>query len=253
MPGLSAKTFQEYDNIHEPATLPTPGKFSYSNTNFTFLGLIVEAITNDAAVSQIRKRIIEPLHLTKTWMEEFEDNPYPSANTVPKRYHWLTPTFLSTAGICPDFSKPSTRPDLIDASPSNLSVEWTAGGYISHPNDLTTLALAVRNCDSKIISPASHAIMYQFQPAEGTKGGEIGHGIFKLKTKKGDFLGHSGSVLGFASTMYWSEEEDVALSLVGNVGTMHAGDVTSAAHVGLQEEFLELVLKLAKLSSGKST
>ena len=51
-----------------------PGeKFSYSNTNYTLLGLIIEAVTGNDAAAELRLRIIEPLGLRHTFLESFED------------------------------------------------------------------------------------------------------------------------------------------------------------------------------------
>jgi hypothetical protein len=44
--------------------------------------------------------------------------------------------------------------------------------------------------------------------------------------------------------MWWSHERDVAVSILGNVGIMHAGDVSSAASAISGEGFLKLVLDL---------
>ena len=48
---------------------PTPGKFSYANTNFTLLGLVIEKITQRTAEGEIRRRILEPLNMEHTYLE----------------------------------------------------------------------------------------------------------------------------------------------------------------------------------------
>ena len=252
IPGLTPYLFGIYQNqyLTQPPSIPKPGKFSYSNTNFTFLGLITETITSSTAASQIRKRILEPLDLRRTWLEGFEPNPHPHLNIVPSRYHWATPSFQSTAGICPLFTHPESHPDLIDVSISNTSVEWTAGGFLSHPSDLTALGLAIRDKDPRIMSPASWEIMHDFISKGPKSPIEIGHGIFRIRRGDRKWLGHDGSLLGFAGSLFWAEEGDVVGCVLGNVGTMHAGNVSSAASIALQGEFLGLVTKLGKLHEG---
>ena len=72
---------------------------------------------------------------------------------LPHRYHWATPTFLEEAGVNATFS--DVRPDLIDASGSNLSVEWTAGGMVSTARDLALYGTALR--DGRLLNPESMA------------------------------------------------------------------------------------------------
>ncbi|KAM6481822.1 beta-lactamase/transpeptidase-like protein [Trichoderma sp. SZMC 28011] len=249
-------------NLQAPDPQPTPGKYSYANTNFTFLGLVAEFIFSETvspenhasvghssvkAAGLIRSRVLEPLGLNYTYLEEFES---PQAGQMPNRYHWVTPTFLSTAGVCPAFTYPKSRPDLLDASKSNMSTEWVAGGNLSHPKDLCTLALAIRN--AKILSSSSLKLMMDLIPI--TEKVWVGHGIFKMRTADGNaWFGHNGSTLGFNGSMFWNEETDVAVAVLGNVGTMHAGKVPGAASVALESEFLALAVKLAGAYSGEKS
>ncbi|EHK24169.1 uncharacterized protein TRIVIDRAFT_190993 [Trichoderma virens Gv29-8] len=254
--------YESNPNLHAPDPKPTPGNYSYANTNFTFLGLIAEAIYSTdvspeidmpvghsrvGAAALIRSRVLEPLGLNYTYLEGFE---MPQAGEIPSRYHWVTPTFLSTAGACPSFPNPKSRPDLLNASISNMSTEWVAGGNLSHPKDLCTLALAIRN--AKILSSSSQKIMLDLIPIRPSIW--VGHGIFKMQTSDGQgWFGHNGSTLGFNGSMFWNEEMDVAVAILGNVGTMHAGKVPGAASVAVEGEFLGLALKLARLSAGEKS
>ncbi|MEM9314448.1 MAG: serine hydrolase domain-containing protein, partial [Pseudomonadota bacterium] len=53
-----------------------PGeRYSYSNTNYTILGLIIEAVTGNDAAAELRTRLLEPLGLENTFLESFEDVP----------------------------------------------------------------------------------------------------------------------------------------------------------------------------------
>ncbi|KAL7930649.1 beta-lactamase/transpeptidase-like protein [Trichoderma chlorosporum] len=248
--------YESNPNLRAPDPEPTPGKYSYSNTNFTFLGLITESVFSETAASSIgasnghsglgvaalvRSRVLKPLGLNYTYLEGFES---PQAGQMPNRYHWATPSFLSIAGACPSFQKPGSRPDLLDASISNMSTEWIAGGNLSHPKDLCVLALAIRN--ARIISSSSMEMMLDLLPI--TASVWVGHGIFKMKTADGEaWFGHNGSTLGFNGSMFWNEKLDVAIAVLGNVGTMHAGKVPGAASVAVEGEFLGLALKLARL------
>jgi D-alanyl-D-alanine carboxypeptidase len=99
------------------AALAPPGeKFSYANTNFTLLGMVIEKVTGNEAVDEIHRRILTPLGLKNIHLEGFEPMP---PGQLPHRYHWATPTFRQEAGVNAAF--PEVRPGLIDVSRSNLS------------------------------------------------------------------------------------------------------------------------------------
>ncbi|KAL5323690.1 hypothetical protein ACEPPN_008231 [Leptodophora sp. 'Broadleaf-Isolate-01'] len=218
---------------------PKPGDWDYSNSGYTLLGLAIEKLTGRTAESEIRRRILEPLGMRSTFLEGFEE---PREGSIPNRYHWATETFIESAGICPAFTKP--REDLINASTSNLSVEWTAGGIMSSASDLLKFITALR--DGRLVSASSLDVMQTWRPAEETT--EQGHGIFRWTSPKGygTWIGHHGGVLGFTASLWWKEEGDVAVCILSNVGTMHCGDVpSSSGRVFARSHFLELAIELS--------
>ncbi|KAF7926426.1 hypothetical protein EAE99_005621 [Botrytis elliptica] len=232
--------------VRRPSRLET-GRFSYSNTNYTLLGLIVERITGHSAESEIRRKILDPLNLMDTFLEEFEEVGLRKEN-IPHRYHYATDIFRNTAGVGPCFSEYNwKRLDLINASESNLSVEWVAGGMISSICDLIKFATSLR--DGKLLSPSFIDLLKIWQPATESK--EIGHGIFKSgnpHTQK-NWLGHNGSVVGFTGSLWWNEEIDCVVCVLANVGTMHAGKVPSSApQIAFESEFLEVAVKLTNIA-----
>lgn len=229
------------DYIRRPKiTAPDPGRWYYSNTNYTLLGLVIEKVTNNTAEAEIRRRILQPLELQHTFLEGFELS---SLGAVSGRYHFATSTFRDSAGVCPSF--PNVRKGLIDCSPSNLSVEWTAGGMVCSASDLVKFALALR--EGRLLGPESFAIMTEWRPTTGPT--EMGHGLFRMKSPESEdkWLGHNGGVLGFTSCLWWAEKGDCVVSVMSNVGVMHSGDVpSSAGHVLAKTEFLELASQLAR-------
>ncbi|TGO08241.1 hypothetical protein BTUL_0219g00100 [Botrytis tulipae] len=232
--------------VRRPSRLET-GRFSYSNTNYTLLGLIVEKISGNSAESEIRRRILNPLNLTNTFLEGFEEVESRKEN-VPHRYHYATDIFCNTAGVCPSFSEHKWNDvDLVNASESNLSVEWVAGGMISSTRDLLKFAISLR--DGKLLSPSSMDLLTAWQPA--TESIEIGHGIFRSgnpRTQE-NWLGHNGSVLGFTGSLWWNDEIDCVVCVLANVGTMHAGKVSSSApQIAFESEFLEVAMKLTNIA-----
>lgn len=220
-----------------PATNPPGGAFAYSNSNYTLLGLMIETVTRRRAEAEIRRRILQPLALTDTYLEGFEPG---RPRQVAHRYHYATTTFRKTAGIAPSFIE--IEPDLVDTGANNLLDEWTAGGMITSPHDLVTFARALR--DGRLLKPASLAFMEQWTP-DG-EGGEVGHGLFRMGTPQQPLIGHTGGVLGFTAVLWWSEQGDALVAVLSNGSGMHAGKSRpNAASVGLSPAFAELAIHYA--------
>lgn len=227
------------DYVKRPGVTGFPvGKFNYANTNYTILGLIIEQVTRNTAESEIRRRILQPLGMSRTYLEGFEQ---PSSDRTTRRYHWATDTFRSTAGISPRVTQ--VRDDLVDVSGTNLSVSWTAGGMISTPTDLLKFAGALQN--GRLLKESSLRTFMEWHEADETK--DMGHGIFVLKRPSlpGTWIGHNGAVLGFNAGLWWNTDGSCAVAICSNAGVSHAGVVpSSAARVVGATEFLELAAKL---------
>lgn len=221
-----------------PATAPAGQKFAYSNTGYTLLGMMIEKVTGRSAESEVRRRVLAPLGLADTYLEGFEPG---QPARVPHRYQYATPQFRADAGIAPSFK--DIRPDLIDASATNLSVEWAAGGMVSSPRDLVTFARALR--DGKLLKPESLAFMEQWTP--GFTRMEVGHGLFRIHAGETNVIGHTGGVLGFTAVLWWSENGDTIVSVLSNGSGMHAGKTPpKATTVGLNPDFVALAMRYAR-------
>lgn len=220
------------------APLANPGeKFSYANTNFTLLGMIIEEVTGNDVVDEIRRRILIPNGLKNIYLEGFEPVP---GSQLPHRYHWATPAFRQNAGVNEAF--PEVRPELIDVSSSNLSVEWTAGGMVATAQDLALYTVALR--DGRLLRSQSMEFMTEWFPVE--EGVQVGHNLYHIEYPDSlSIIGHNGDVLGFTGSMYWIEGVDAAVSVLCNVGAMHSGAVPGKApSVAQSREFIELVMRV---------
>ncbi|MGK7391388.1 MAG: serine hydrolase domain-containing protein [Candidatus Cyclobacteriaceae bacterium M2_1C_046] len=197
-----------------------PGqKYAYSNTNYTILGLIVEAITGNDAMTEIRKRFLDPLNMKNTYLESFEDIPGGHVD----HYHHATSTFREVAGVHKSF--PEIHHYLVESSAANLSPEWVAGGMVASASDLVHWAQALR--DEKFPGPEIHKMLFTYDPpAEGKNDSfEYMQGIYRSKDNVNGFsvVGHSGGTLGFTAMMFWIEDTDIIVVALTNVGSMHSG------------------------------
>lgn len=119
-----------------------PGaKYSYSNTNYTLLGLLVEHVTGETVATEIRRRVITPLGLRDTYLESFEPSPSlgPAGRALCRHYHSATPRYtVAAGGLHRGFpAVPGAGSFLVDTSAANLSPEWAAGGLVASVADLS--------------------------------------------------------------------------------------------------------------------
>jgi D-alanyl-D-alanine carboxypeptidase len=204
---------------HIPADHEPGQRHTYSNTNYTILGLIIQAVTGNDVASEIRGRILRPLHLEDTFFESFEEVP---GGTV-HHYQYATPRFAQVAGVHRGF--PEIRPYLVESTAANLSSEWTAGGMVSSAKDLVRWAQAMRN--GELLGPAMQKEAFRYYPPEESSGseGQYMQGVHRISNFHNDraALGHGGGTLGFTAKMYWLEQTDIVVVLLTNVGQMHSG------------------------------
>ncbi|MBN4055433.1 beta-lactamase family protein [bacterium AH-315-K03] len=196
------------------ALLNEPGEaYSYANTNHTLIGLIIEKITGNNIIEEIKRRILKPVGIMDIYLEGFQTLP---VKRLTQRYHYATSKFKKTAGIEKSFKM--VTPELIDVSTSNLSVEWVAGGMVATASDLALYAAAFRT--GELLKPESMAFVHEWFPIDEKR--KVGHGLFHSTVdEQYNLIGHTGGVLGFSAAMHWLEFHDIVMVILANVGTMH--------------------------------
>ena len=233
------ETLQYCTTVLLPPTGEPGQRYSYSNTNYTILGLIIEAVTGNDAAAEIRSRLLEPLGLENTFLESFEDVP----GGYVHHYHYATPRFDEVAGIHRDF--PEIRPYIVESTAGNLSPEWTAGGIVASASDLVRWAQELR--DGELLTPEMKREAFTYYPPQEPRGGHNQYlqGISRTEQYYDDYarLGHGGGTLGFSAGMYWLEDTDVVVVMLANIGAMHSGLMMSPTGVFFSELWLPAVMR----------
>jgi D-alanyl-D-alanine carboxypeptidase len=224
------------------ATFAPGASYAYSNTNYTLLGLIVEAVTGNAVTAEIRRRILEPLGMAHTFMESFEDIP----GGIAHHYHYATPTFVRDAGVHPAFTP--IRPYVVESTPANLSPEWAAGGMVAAAADLVAFGRALR--DGQILPPTMQQEMFTYRPPADGGSREYLQGLVRLRNlhERYALVGHSGGTLGFSTMLHWLEGADLILVVMTNIGTMHSGLTVSPLGLLYERALLPAALRYAELA-----
>jgi D-alanyl-D-alanine carboxypeptidase len=149
--------------------------WSYSNTNYVVLGLVVEAVTREPLGQVLQEKIFTPLNLTST-------------------------SFPSTIELAPDlvhgYIKVEGTP-LIDITPAlNPSWGWAAGAIVSTAKDVTTFYRALFT--RKLLAATQ---LSELETPSATSRG-YGLGVFSLLPACGRAFGHPGDALGWQNLAF---------------------------------------------------
>ncbi|MVO98266.1 serine hydrolase domain-containing protein [Paenibacillus lutrae] len=157
-----------------------PGKgWSYSNTGYVLLGMLIEKVTGTSYAEEIERRILEPLELSDTILPG-------NSTVIPGNNH-------ARGYFQPEFGK-----EPLDVTYYNPSVASSAGDIISSADDLNTFFSALLG--GQLLK--EEQLKQMLTPVEtglkDIKG--YGLGIYAFNLQSGDTVwGHTGGIPGFAT------------------------------------------------------
>ncbi len=181
------------------APLFQPGaSWSYSNTNYVLLGLIIKAATGNPYYTEYRNRFFEPLNLSSAAIPPYESLPLNIAHV------WLD---LNGDGITDDahwfFSNWNSF--FTSAGP--------AGGYFETPTDVAIWMKAFMS--GSLHTPGTMA-QAKTTVATGMPGNtKYGLGLMERKYLGLTGYGHGGDI-GYSSTSFYFPARDVSIAVLNN-------------------------------------
>ncbi|PGB12445.1 serine hydrolase domain-containing protein [Bacillus toyonensis] len=157
-----------------------PGKsWSYSNTGYVLLGILIETVTGNSYAEEIENRIIEPLELSNTFLPG-------NSSVIPGTKH--ARGYIQLDGA----SEPK---DVTDYNPSMGS---SAGDMISTADDLNKFFSYLLG--GKLLKEQQLKQMLTTVPTGEAALGRYGLGIYETKLPNGvSIWGHGGSIPGFVT------------------------------------------------------
>ena len=169
----------------------SPGAgWAYSNTNYVILGMIIEKITGNTAVEEINNRILLPMQLTHTgYLNTGTDFPGPHAHG----YYF---------------------PDVNDygdmTAPYDISRAGAAGSMYSTPREMQKYV--ERLVGGGLLSDTLQNRRLNEMQYVGGLFGNYGLGLLK----NGSFYGHGGTLWGFTSVIFHSNEKNCTIVIYFN-------------------------------------
>lgn len=174
-----------------------PGtNWSYSNTGYIVLGMLIEKLSGQSYADFLRKNIFQPLGMT--------DSGYDSA-----------PEILKSRASGYDIQNGHvTNADFID-----MSVPFSAGGIYSTVEDIFRWSEALAH-PGKLLREDSLRQMYMEFPEAEHQGQHYGYGVVISRQKFGKLLYyHGGGVEGFSSVIQRYPEEHLCIVVLSNLET----------------------------------
>lgn len=201
-------TYQELValSLREPRTAQPGASYSYSNTNFVVVGMLIEKATGRTVAKEYERRIIKPLKLKNT------SYVHPStAIKGPHAHGYLHP---DEAGA-----------PLVDSTEQTVSWAQSAGAMISTTADLNTFMSGLLG--GKLLSAGTMDAMTTVTPTDATNTRFYGLGLRRYDLSCGTSVyGHTGTVQGFYT--YAFATRDGRRSIAAMANTSNRGDANTA-------------------------
>lgn len=186
---------------HTPLFAPGTG-WSYSNTNYLLLAMIVEAATGNSIGSELRHRIFKPLGLDHTT--------YPTTSMIRGSHihgYWLL-----------------FEPEPTDFTPLSPTLLGASGAILSTTDDLARFYRALLR--GHLLKPGLLKAMQTVDPVAtdppgsidaGFPGGGWGLGLLRETFPCGDAWGHDSEIPGYTTAAWNSKDGNRQVVVVVNM------------------------------------
>jgi D-alanyl-D-alanine carboxypeptidase len=186
----------------------SPGTdYAYSNSDYLLLAEVITAVTHDTWSTQVRRRILDPLRLTDTYIAGAEPASAP-----------VIPGYFDTDNDGTEENVETGRP-----WPSLETSEGPAGAIVSTAGDLATFGDALYH--GRLLDAASLRAMtapHPFHPRNRNYG--YGTEITRLGYDT-TVLGHGGFLPGFRSVLWYVPGRDLTIVVLTDDSTADPADL----------------------------
>lgn len=194
----------------DPLLFEPGAGWSYSNTGYMALGLLVEELTGDDLDEVLEDRVFDPADLEDTYLPRDDTSGIRGANPVP---------YVTTGDAAAPY---------FDSTKLSNNQMWAAGGVMSTMGDVNEFYRAL--LDGTLLTEAELAEMRQFVEVE--PGFEYGLGLVGMTLGCPDdpeevFVGHTGGGLGHQTYSFHSADGERQATFTWNIDDRHgAADPT---------------------------
>ncbi len=214
--GLSAPALKPRETIAtilgQPALFKPGEGFSYTDTGYLLVGLIIEKASNKNYYQVLTETFLEPFALTRTSPSNKRD------------LKGLVPGYLSADNPLGVPTKTLDNEGLLVYDPLT---EWTGGGLVNNSQDLARwgrILFGGRAMDWDYRTEMFKGVRRRNQETEYPK---YGLGVTIFETSDGKSYGHGGWIPGYRSLLVYLAKTDSALAVQINTDIEMIGDETA--------------------------
>ena len=197
-PGFSWPADSIVKNYLLPPTGSPGGAWSYCNTNYFLLGMVIEAATGNPFYVEYRNRFFNNYGYSSFGIPAFE--PY----FQPVAHVWID---LNGDGVLDDAHSSYFFYNALN------SAAGAAGGFYATPSDLAKWTRNYLRGD--VVSPAMMTEATTMINASGSQGGKYGLGLMRNTFQGLTAYGHGGD-LGYAGSSWYFPARDISISVLMN-------------------------------------
>ena len=184
--------------LDQEPLFPAGTNFSYADTNYIVVGMIIEKITGHDYYAELQERLLRPLHLHNTAPQTGRAHPGLAAGYTSLSEQFALPEKVAEKGryaINPQF-------------------EWTGGGVLTNAEELARWAKALY--EGKVLNAAT--LKELLKPMGGSRriGGQYGLGVQIRDSEWGVSYGHSGIFPGYLTNVEYFPELQIAVAVQFN-------------------------------------
>ncbi len=183
--------------LDEPARFPAGGGWSYSDTGYILVGLIIEQVARRPYYEELQQRFLAPLGLDATSPSDQRALPGLAAGYTARDNPLGLP------------AKTTSAPGVMSWDPA---VEWTGGGLVSTSRDLAVWGRALYE-GRALSKPYLDELLHSAPVGGADSGVRYGAGVaIHQQTPLGPSYGHGGTIPGYVSSLRYYPDRRVAVA-----------------------------------------
>lgn len=213
-----------------------PGdRYQYCNTNFVFLGLIIEKVSGKQLAQFFHDEFFMPLKMKSSYLPSLEESILIQKNDSDHSLYPVRYVAIPT----------NRKPKLEQAKFDYIFVPYADGGVFSNTRDMITWYKALHQ--GQILSNKSYKMMTTKYRAVSDKADHMGrktytgYGVFISKFPNGDtMIHHSGSKGAISETGFIAEKE-LYFAILGNVSMESRDKISKSIDLNKPENQLDII------------